>query len=265
MLRRRRLRARKSEPRGTLVIASSSGLSHWSLTETLAVGTGPGNYTCPSGQRGNSASAAKSLDVFYRNLRNRRKTASFSHGGQLFFSFEESAYAFIYSVVGVNFPGEIEEAVVEIVHGHLARFVVDIEEGTKFPCLLFQDPVLPEETIVEWRSGECGHYRDLDLVQATSLDEIPDVVEGRRVCVVQAKDEAPVYGDPCVLDFLDSICVAIDLVELPVCVLFDSIKGRSFRALQSDQDLRAAAFFHELQELWIIGYRNVCLREPLKL
>src|SRR5262249_2385538 len=93
LLRRRRLRARKSEPRGTLVIASSSGLSHWSLTETLAVGTGPGNYTCPSGQRRNSASAAKSLDVFYRNLRNRRKTASFSHGGQLFFSFEESAYA----------------------------------------------------------------------------------------------------------------------------------------------------------------------------
>ena len=45
--------------------------------------------------------------------------ASFAHGCQLFFSFEELAYAFIYSVIGVNLLSEIEETVVELVYGHL--------------------------------------------------------------------------------------------------------------------------------------------------
>ena len=40
---------------------------------------------------------------------------------ELFFPFKEPEYTFIYGVVGVNFLSEIEETVVELVHGHLLR------------------------------------------------------------------------------------------------------------------------------------------------
>ena len=38
---------------------------------------------------------------------------------ELFFPFKEPEYTFIYGVVGANFLSEIEETVVELVHGHL--------------------------------------------------------------------------------------------------------------------------------------------------
>ena len=56
-------------PRGTLLFAYNSGLSHWSPTDTLAVGTGTGNHFCPSGQVKNSVNAPKSLGVFKKNCR----------------------------------------------------------------------------------------------------------------------------------------------------------------------------------------------------
>ena len=43
-------KAHNFEPRGSSSFACSSGLSHRSLRETLAVGTGRGDCTCPSGQ-----------------------------------------------------------------------------------------------------------------------------------------------------------------------------------------------------------------------
>ena len=47
------------------------------------------------------------------------QATSFSPGLELFFSFEESAYPFIYSIVGVDFLSEIEETIVEFVYPHL--------------------------------------------------------------------------------------------------------------------------------------------------
>jgi hypothetical protein len=75
--------------------------------------------------------------------------------------------------------------------------------------------------------------------------------------------EAAVHGDPTRLDALHRGLVVGEPAELPVAPQLDAVEPKRLRALEADQHLPAAALAHEVQQLRVVGDRDVGLGEPV--
>src|SRR5205807_861033 len=75
-------------------------------------------------------------------------------------------------------------------------------------------------------------------------------------------DEASVDRDAMALDLLDRPPVAVRLLRLPVRSPLDTVQHACTRALEADQELGAATATQQLQQLDVVGYRDVGLGEP---
>jgi hypothetical protein len=90
-----------------------------------------------------------------------------------------------------------------------------------------------------------------------------DGVEDLGSVAVEPEDEAAVDGDPVGLDPADVIPVVVESRPLPVPALLDTIDAGQAGALEPDEELPAARLAHQVQQLRVVGDRDVTFAEPV--
>src|SRR5712691_7278946 len=135
----------------------------------------------------------------------------------------ERGGAGLLAFLGVEAPGQIDKACLELGHAHLLRREVHVEQRALLPGLGFDEPSLTAQARVERGPRKSRHDRDLHLGQTGLLDETEHVVEDRGRVAVQAENEAAVDADPVRLYPRDRLLVMFEPIALEVLLLLDSI------------------------------------------
>src|SRR5688572_21565025 len=154
-------------------------------------------------------------------------------------AFAETATASLGFLLRIQLLYQLQKAAVKIVHRHVARANVDVEQGAFVPRAIFNKPALTFETVIKGRARESSQKSHLHFVKAGLANKIEHVVEYLRRIAVETHDKTAVDGNAVRLDFFNRGFVAVLLAHFPVSVQLDAIEALATRTLQADQDLLA--------------------------
>src|SRR5450759_49017 len=166
-------------------------------------------------------------------------------------------------VIGVEPPGEPQEAELELRGRHVQGLKVDVEEAAALPGTLLEEPALLSQPLVERGAREGRHDGDLDVELPALADEGLDGIEDPGSVTIEPEDEAAVDGDAVGLDSADVVPVVVEPRPFPVPALLDTIDAGRTGALEPDEELPAAGLAHQVEQLRVVGDRDVALAEPV--